>query len=606
MHLIQRTVCPSCGGIGECKIPISASSRSVLTIANADFPLYRAEAGDRNQTAPNFSMAADLGSLTLEFTRLAQLTTDHRYFDAVQRISDLFAAQQNNTKLPGLWPLHVDPQNQDLRRDTTFTFGGGADSLYEYLPKQYLLLGGRLDMYRDMYMTAMASAKEYLAFEPLIPLQDPKAGTARIHRRDPYSFSPDYINPIILGTVTVSSTNPSRQSIQHKPEGQHLSCFAGGMTALASRTFSRFQSSSRQEEDLTLARRLTAGCVWSYRATGTGIGPEIFYTHPCRRGRAAITSGAEPDWIGRGKGDSCRWDRDTWVQAVREQQLQNNGVDAGTNARLESEDPDRWEHVIQEMRLGQGSIEGGFTEVPDPRYMLRPETIESLFVLWRVTGDPKFQDQAWVMFESIVNITRTQVGFASLRDVTQNPLRERSMHTSDGEPGVGEKGKDEGSDEDSSSPSGKHSGRHVSINKKKEWNRPLKRWTDKAQVLIPKRWNNEQKPLANQEPDRFFDKMESFWTAETLKYFYLIFSEPDVLSLDEFVLNTEAHPFRWRVENEIPGGIGVRKKPPEELARLRKEQLKKDRQRQKKTSGLFVKDLDAEEPRHWWNDGVLW
>lgn len=40
------------------------------------------------------------------------------------------------------------------------------------------------------------------------------------------------------------------------------------------------------------------------------------------------------------------------------------------------------------------------------------------------------------------------------------------------------------------------------------------------------------------------DSMESFWLAETLKYFYLIFSEPDVISLDEYVLNTEAHPLR--------------------------------------------------------------
>jgi mannosyl-oligosaccharide alpha-1,2-mannosidase len=38
------------------------------------------------------------------------------------------------------------------------------------------------------------------------------------------------------------------------------------------------------------------------------------------------------------------------------------------------------------------------------------------------------------------------------------------------------------------------------------------------------------------------DSMESYWTAETLKYFYLIFSEPDVISLDEYILNTEAHP----------------------------------------------------------------
>ena len=38
--------------------------------------------------------------------------------------------------------------------------------------------------------------------------------------------------------------------------------------------------------------------------------------------------------------------------------------------------------------------------------------------------------------------------------------------------------------------------------------------------------------------------MQSFFLAETLKYFYLIFSPPDLISLDEFVLNTEAHPFR--------------------------------------------------------------
>lgn len=40
------------------------------------------------------------------------------------------------------------------------------------------------------------------------------------------------------------------------------------------------------------------------------------------------------------------------------------------------------------------------------------------------------------------------------------------------------------------------------------------------------------------------DRMESFWPAETLKYFYLLFSEPDVVSLDEYVFNTEAHPLR--------------------------------------------------------------
>ena len=32
------------------------------------------------------------------------------------------------------------------------------------------------------------------------------------------------------------------------------------------------------------------------------------------------------------------------------------------------------------------------------------------------------------------------------------------------------------------------------------------------------------------------DRMKSFWMAETLKYFYLIFSDPNTVSLDDFVL----------------------------------------------------------------------
>ena len=37
-------------------------------------------------------------------------------------------------------------------------------------------------------------------------------------------------------------------------------------------------------------------------------------------------------------------------------------------------------------------------------------------------------------------------------------------------------------------------------------------------------------------PPQPADEMESFWLAETLKYFYLLFSDPGVVSLDEWVL----------------------------------------------------------------------
>lgn len=40
----------------------------------------------------------------------------------------------------------------------------------------------------------------------------------------------------------------------------------------------------------------------------------------------------------------------------------------------------------------------------------------------------------------------------------------------------------------------------------------------------------------------FRDKLESFFLAETLKYFYLLFEDSiDYLSLDKYVFNTEGH-----------------------------------------------------------------
>ena len=41
----------------------------------------------------------------------------------------------------------------------------------------------------------------------------------------------------------------------------------------------------------------------------------------------------------------------------------------------------------------------------------------------------------------------------------------------------------------------------------------------------------------------FRDKMESFFLGETLKYLFLLFSDDDsVVSIDKWVINTEAHP----------------------------------------------------------------
>ncbi|XP_052182071.1 mannosyl-oligosaccharide 1,2-alpha-mannosidase MNS1-like [Diospyros lotus] len=95
--------------------------------------------------------------------------------------------------------------------------------------------------------------------------------------------------------------------------------------------------------------------------------------------------------------------------------------------------------------------------------ILRPETVESLFYLWRLTGNKTYQEWGWNIFEAFEKNSRIESGYVGLKDVNS---------------GV----KD--------------------------------------------------------------NMMQSFFLAETLKYFYLLYSPPNVIPLDEWVFNTEAHPLR--------------------------------------------------------------
>ena len=127
----------------------------------------------------------------------------------------------------------------------------------------------------------------------------------------------------------------------------------------------------------------------------------------------------------------------------------------------------------------------GGDPVADPgakHNLLRPETLESLFVLYRVTGEQTWRDAGWAIFSSFMKHCRVEGGgFATLRDVTVNP------------------------------------------------------------------------------PEKT-DQQESFFLAETLKYAFLLFSDGDLLPLDEWVFNTEAHPV------PIWGGAAAAEGAPSVLA----------------------------------------
>jgi mannosyl-oligosaccharide alpha-1,2-mannosidase len=221
----------------------------------------------KHQHALQSAFSAELGTLTLEFTRLSQLTGDHKYYDAVQRISDIFSAQQNKTSIPGLFPITISPATEDFTYANTYSLGGCADSLYEYFIKEHMLLGGVNSQYRNLYENSIDAAKEHLFFRPL---------------------NPENKDILIPGTARKGAVD----RVKLDPEGQHLACFVGGMVALGAQVLGR-------SDDLVTARKLVDGCIWASDATPTGIMPEMFHLVPC----------ADPD--------DCAWNMERWHQGVK-------------------------------------------------------------------------------------------------------------------------------------------------------------------------------------------------------------------------------------------------------------------------------------------------
>lgn len=394
------------------------------------------DARNGGQVAGTHDPSACPTSLSLEFTRLAQLTGQDKYYDAIDRVRAFLERTQDQSMLPGMWPRELNFRAEEVFSDTTFTLGALADSLYEYLPKNFIITGGLEASYEKMYRKAMDVITKHLLFRPMLP---------------------DNQDILFAGTTYIHDGRPDLD-----PEGQHLSCFAGGMYLLGGKTFGI-------EEHLKIGERLTRGCVWAYNAFPTGLMPEIFSMIPC-----ASQSG-------------CEWDADRWATE------------------------------------GNQKLAKGLRDARDPRYILRPEAIESVFLLYRITGKEELRDIAWTMFESIIKATETGLAYSAIQDVTVTGETEKvnSMEVS--------------------------TVKFFSLHST-EMHPRFRRIFSLFLSVLPK-YNFHHSLIGRLV---FFSRFvflthkrqQSFWMAETLKYFYLIFSPPDVISLDDYVFNTEAHPLR--------------------------------------------------------------
>lgn len=442
------------------------------------------------------TVAAEVGSLSVEFTRLAQLTGKHKYYDAVARITEeLYQFIMERSEIKGLLPkildisgctlldeteqravdLHKQVAEASNNKERQMTLlrefedlinqdGEGATaatnkkitaideneilevSISNRVTRGHCKTKGMTVSSRDSRRTYTLAGmtdsvyeyyiKEYLLlrgaeskYVDMYLAMNEATRDKLLYRPymrklketdDPEKIVGSQNDPFLKDALLIGSQAKSLRgsNFNFESEMTHLACYAGGMFALGGKVLGR-------SDDVQLGKRLTKGCIWAYHETLSGVMPETF--------RAVVCDNMDP-----------------------------------TKHCMESPE--------EEERASQKNIISPI----DNRYILRPEALESVFYMYRVTGEKVWQQHGWDMFTSIERLTRVVdedgrvTAYSAVSRVEYDPNKKR-----------------------------------------------------------PENPNHNKR-----------NEAESFWLGETLKYAYLLFADESVVSLDEYVLNTEAHPFR--------------------------------------------------------------
>merc|ERR1719483_972725 len=257
------------------------------------------------------SSTSEVTTIQLEFRDLSRCSKEPQFEEAASKISDII---HSLGKTEGLVPIFINANSGKFRKSSTITFGARGDSYYEYLLKQWIQTGKRVDMYRDDFLEAMKGVVNRLA-----------------KRTVPNRLL--YIGEIVSGGKEI------------KPKMDELACFLPGTLALAhhhglSLTAALPPKDANQHSQpsnnvlMELAEELAYTCYLTFARQPTYLAPEI--THF------------------------------------------NSDLSSTTDF---------------------------YVEPADSHYLLRPETIESLWYLYYVTGNKTYQDWGWNIFQVMLKIS---------------------------------------------------------------------------------------------------------------------------------------------------------------------------------------------------------
>ena len=265
----------------------------------------------------------------------------------------------DNNPTDGLVPIYISADHGNFRGENV-RIGSRGDSYYEYLIKQYLQTSEQEPVYQAMWNESLAGMKKHLIT---------------------YSYPSNF---------TIIAERPQGLSQAPSPKMDHLVCFMPGTLALATTgglplAQARNQPNwgQEQEEDMRLAEELMNTCWGMYMASKTGLAAEITHFH------------------------------------LHHPALMYNF--------FSTKPQDRPHSPLSFDKIAPGHEFAGrddFVIKPNDAHNLqRPETVESLFYMWRITGEERYRNWGWQMFQSFVKWTAVSDGsaFSSVNSVQQKP-----------------------------------------------------------------------------------------------------------------------------------------------------------------------------------------
>lgn len=418
--------------------------------SSSGLPMYEFHPKTNRSMGSKTGILAEIASWQLEYTYLAKVSGEKKYLDHVHNLNNIFCnadLSKTNGVLPIAWDI---TKGSPATHESRVSMGAQADSAHEYLLKQYLLTAKTDRANLELYLhTASHILTNLLYLSPkrqLLYVTDTKQtvnGPTPNHVFEHLScFLPGLL---ALGAHTLPLDNLSELGIDLARFGTEARF---GNASQAHRTVNNFNV---KKLHLWAAEGLAQSCWLSYADQPTGLGPDEM-TMPSYKEGTFVWSDALAAWVKSSTNDIST----LWIDAMESWKASGSkGRIPGLGVPVPVKDKSAKEYTMRR----QG-------------YLLRPETVESFYILWKATGDAKWRTRGWAIFEALERETKAESGYVTLKDVAWSP---------------GVRG----------------------------------------------------------------NSMPSFFLAETLKYLYLLFSEDDLLPLDKWVFNTEAHPlpvFSWTDE----------------------------------------------------------